>query len=843
MFSSLLRQQVGQAFPGAEDQDFLRQQLVTGDPATTADSVLRLLQSIDGVYGRYATLQAAASELGGLVVAEWDLASGRVIAGRNWRNLLGYPAEAPDDHRIEGWRSLVAPEDLSALDAWLSQDSGRAPDLLRMECRMRRFDGSWSWMSLVGRVTASAPDGRPIRMLLAHRNIDAQKALTGSLSAAKEAAEAAMHLRGAFLANMSHEIRTPMNAILGMVGLALDTRLDTEQRHYLETVRKSAESLLSIINDVLDFSKIESGRLDFERVDFSPAGVLADTVRALAFDAQNKGLEVIIDHSVDVPRRVWGDPLRLRQVLTNLISNAIKFTEAGEIVIGVRKHSGEPESCVLEFSVEDSGIGIPLDKQQTIFDAFSQADTSVTRRFGGTGLGLAISRRLVQLMGGSLSVESAPGRGSVFRFTARLAVDQTSTKPEPRKDQLARSRAVIVVRNAAMGRVLLQLCERCGFGAFVQDSDIGRAVAAMRDPGHFERSVLIADASILLAEHSWREHAPQGARLATVALHTIAAHRQDAERLRELGVSVHLVKPVTEEDLLDSVVSALGLQRDPASENFVLEPFTLDETSMEDPHVRERKLRILLVEDNPINQDLAVRLLQKMGHEVVVASDGAEALACCQSMAYEVILMDLQMPVMGGIEATEAIRAHEMRRTWYASSGPSSAYIVAMTANAMAGDRARCIEAGMNDYVAKPIRVEELAAALHRAAGARDAGSAAFESLATEESVFDFQTALRDLGDREIAMEIARLMYEEWEPYQEKLMGAYANRDAGGLSREAHTLKGQLAMFGAERARRSAQALEAAARGEDWEQCGRLMSELLTSMTEVKPLLERVLEG
>ena len=643
-----------------------------------------------------------------------------------FERIWGRSAESlsADPHQ---WTDFILPEDRARVQRVYEGLTGDAANV-DVEYRIMRPDGEIRWVRARGFQVRDAAN-RLIRLTGIVTDITERQRAADALRAsledvsrtnralqaeiverrrAEDAAEAANRSKSEFLANMSHEIRTPLNGVVGMTELALGTDFSAEQREYLDMVKLSAESLLTVINDILDFSKIEAGKLAVDAIPFDLSECLATTLKLLATRAQLKGLELAYDIRPDVPTALVGDPNRLRQIVTNLIGNAIKFTDHGEVVMTVEAETQTDSDAVLRFSVSDSGIGVPQDQQQAIFSPFIQADESTTRKYGGTGLGLAISTSLVGLLGGRIWLESETGHGSTFHFTVSFAL-QHAPLPEtrardPRLLHLRDMPVLVVDDNAVNRRILEATLRRWLMKPVMAES--GRAgVAAMLEgkmAGAPFPLVLLDGQMPEMDGFSVAEEMKGNPELAgtTILMMTSAGRRGDGARCKALGIAAYLMKPISQTELLEAILTVLDMPSGGPDQPEVVTRHSLRES--------RRKLRILLAEDNKINQLIASRVLGKRGHTVVIVGNGREALAALDEPGqrqFDLILMDVQMPEMDGFEATEIIRARDR-------SAGTHLPIIAMTAHAMKGDEERCLAAGMDGYVSKPIQVDQLVATI-----------------------------------------------------------------------------------------------------------------------------------
>ena len=819
------------------------------------DDLLSMLTTVGSQIGMFIDRRRAQEELDRFFTLSLDMLC---VAGFDgyfkrvnpaWRRVLGFD-EA--DLLSSPYLDRIHPEDREATIAEASK-LAEGKEVVYFENRHFHKDGTVRWLlwtaapfpgqqviyaaarDITERKEAEVTLGRYARDLeVTHRELEDQASrlaqLVRELEAAKRKAEEATETKSAFLANMSHEIRTPLNAILGMTTLALGTRLSAQQQDYLMTVKGSAEALLAVINDVLDFSKIEARRLELERAEFDLRDAVGDAAKLLALRASEKGLELACDVNRDVPYVVLGDAGRLRQVLLNVMGNAVKFTTTGEVVVRVtpQKAASGPGQVTLHFAVSDTGIGIPREKQEQIFQAFTQADSSTTRRYGGTGLGLAIALRLVELMGGRLWVESELGRGSTFHFTAvfDLPVAVTSV-PAVQEARVLEGLRVLVVDDHATNRRIVEEMLTSWHMAPTAVADAESAMKELRRASATGRRyhAVIADCQmpdvdgLMLARRIRRN---RQLRDIPIIMLTSVGRGDEAARVRRLGIDAYLAKPVTHSDLLDTLMDVFAAKR----VGMVAKVRHPRGTSH--PTARAaRGLRILVAEDHAVNRKLVTTLLRRRGHTVKAVENGRAAVTALGAAThrFDVVVMDLQMPEMGGLEATEAIRARE-------GAAGRHVPIVALTAHALRGDRERCLAAGMDEYLSKPIDADRLTIVVERLADAdrpalaAEPGSAAAGAADTE-AVFDEQKALTHTGgDRALLKRIVAVFRSEYPAMLRKIQRALKKRDGEGIRVSAHALKGSLATVGAMSARLRAAELEGMGRSELLEPAGRAYDRL-----------------
>ena len=674
-------------------------------------------------------------------------------------------------------------------------------------------DGRVTW-ALSSKMPFRNKNGAIIGTIGTTKDITAIKKAEAQLQLAHDAALESTRLKSEFLANMSHEIRTPMNAIIGMAGLLLETELSADQQDFAETIRGSADALLTVINDILDFSKIEAGKLTFERIDFDLAEMVEGAVDLIAARAQAKNLELALWIQPEAGVSLTGDPGRLRQILLNLLTNAVKFTEQGEVLVRVTQEAQTEAQTRIRFSVKDTGIGIAPQAMPLIFQAFIQADGSMTRKYGGTGLGLAISKQLVEMMGGHIGVESVPGRGSTFWFELSLPRQTRSPAIDASPVNLAHLRVLVVDDNATNRQILCHQvtswrlsCQECASG--VEALNLMRQQAALAKP--FEVAILDQQMpgmdGLTLAKCIKSDPAISGVRLIML---TSLGHRLDPQAINEAGLAMFLVKPVKKSRLFDCLATVMA----PKEESLAPAPClaSADDAPATEHRERRKSMKILLAEDNAVNQKVALRQLHKLGYAADAVANGLEVLEALKNIPYEVVFMDCQMPELDGYEATRRLRDQERASAWGAHRQPC--YVIALTAHALQGDREKCLAAGMDDYISKPVQMADLQAVLDRAQErfSRSAGGAIAVAEAAPAGppppvpelppAIDVSAlqSLRELqipGEPDPVSELVDLFLEDAAPRLERLQSAFEAMDRPTLTANAHSLKGSASNLGA----------------------------------------------
>ena len=776
---------------------------------------------------------------------DYDVVNNTLVWDDAMYLIFGVPPEKFSG-AYEAWESGLHPDDKESAVENL-QRSLRGEKDFDTEFRTVWPDGSVHYIKANGVVQRDS-EGRAMRMIgtnwdITEARLAAERISRASLElqqinrellAAKAEAERANQAKSEFLAHMSHEIRTPMNGILGMTGVALNTKLTSEQREYLTMVKSSADGLLTVINDILDFSKIESGKFRLDNVEFSLRECLGDTMKSLANRVEGKALELACHFCPDVPDALTGDPGRLRQIMVNLVGNAIKFTSAGEIVLEVSVESQGRDDCCLHFAVRDTGIGIPAAKQQMIFEAFTQADATTTREYGGTGLGLPISAKLVGLMHGRLWVQSEAGVGSTFHFTAQFGrVVNAREKPVPvALGEMRGLRVLVVDDNATNRRILQEFLEQWNMVPTLAESGAEALEKSRRaaQSGNLFQLVLLdfqmpgMDGLAVAAELQKSTSVP-------MVLMTSGLGTEDLARSRKSGMAACLTKPVKPSELLEAMLDAL-------SRSHHKEGAALASRSGEDSEMRP--LRVLLAEDNIVNQKLATLLLEDKGHAVTVAPNGRKALEAFDQQSFDLVLMDVQMPEMDGFQATHGIREREK------SSGRHIP-IIAMTAHAMRGDRERCLAAGMDGYITKPFEPDKLWETIRAVIAIAPAESQTEVSLQeaenfAEEEVVRASTLKAANDNRSFVSQIIGVFLKESETMMESIRKALAKADAYGVEYHAHSLRGALGIFGSSTATNAVRHLETIGRFGDLADAPGALATLEKELARLKSILSRISE-
>jgi PAS domain S-box-containing protein len=741
-----------------------------------------------------------------LALWDWDINKNVLYLSDQWSLIMGGEKKeqfTSDDFLLKRMNQ----EDFESVRSNLVEVLKGQSDYFSADFRIQKYSGDVAWIQANGKVVDRDLAGRAFRMMGTTRDITERKEAEEFLRQAKESAEQSTRIKSDFLANMSHEIRTPMNGIMGMTELVLDTDLTHEQREFIELVQSSADSLLNVVNDILDFSKIESGKMEIETIAFSLEDVLRNTLRTMAIKAHKKNLELLLNIDNNIPDQLLGDPGRLRQIIVNLVGNAIKFTEAGEIEVSVtqvaKAKDGPIEIC---FCVRDTGIGIPKNKLKLIFDSFSQADTSTTRKFGGTGLGLTISSQLLQLMGGSeILVESEERRGSSFSFTLSMdVVKEDVVEKFHQTGQISGMPILVVDDNKTHLQQINQTLERWKMEptlvSSVEQGFIEIEAAYRRGKPY---AIALVDSQMPgMDGFDLAQKLKNNSKYACPMIMMMTTDNQAVHtaRCQELGITSHVMKPIVKSELLNAILLALGgIEK--------IQPTVTRKIVSRS----ENALQILLVEDNHVNQILAIRLLEKLGHQVTLAQHGEEAVKQWQMGQFDVILMDVDMPIMNGYEATQKIREEEQVRGGHIP-------IIAMTAHAMAGDQEECLRHQMDAYISKPIDTKALMQRLDVLAKEKFPQEEQKVNVVDDSVIMDLDQALELLGNSpELFDEIATQFIKDVPQYMQQMKEGLAKNDSSKIMESAHAMKGMVVIFSAQRTLRELNSVQASVGHQDCE--------------------------
>ncbi len=773
------------------------------------------------------------------VIYDWDMQTNVGWANDQQFIGFGYPAQNSNIVTADWWKERLHPDERYRVINSIREATNQQRDTWSTEYRFQRADGTYAYI-LDRCVITYLENGLPSRCVGTMTDLSELKNAEQELILAKEKAEESAKAKSDFLANMSHEIRTPLNGIIGMTDMTLETNLTAEQKYYLNIVKSSSETLLGLINDILDFSKIEAGRLEFSATPFSLREEFPRTLQALGLQASEKDLEFICQIDQNVPDNLVGDALRLQQIIINLAGNAIKFTEKGEVTIKVKSQSVSKDEAVLHFIVSDTGIGIPEDKLSMIFDKFTQADASTSRKYGGTGLGLAITKRLVELMNGTIWAESKELYGSSFHFTAKFRIDPTKELSRSVSTEILENKRVLIVEdNKSTCEYLTEMLRhfKMKTSAVANGKDaLMELTRAVRNKHRYD--LVILDITLPgqingfdVAQTIKQDDLLSGTEIIVV---TMSQKISDRQQFAQMGITEFFSKPFDQTDLLGSIQKMLSrnkVETGGDSEFAQTGPTEVAATTKE-------TLKILLAEDNKVNQEVALTMLTKQGYDVRIASNGEEAVKAVQKELFDLVLMDVQMPAMNGYEATQKIR--QMHEPWLPHIP-----IIGLTANALAGDRQKCIDSGMDDYLSKPINMKHLLSTitrLHKNGSARSNGNEA----APQQVNFKvgYEELLNKLGgSRKVITTCLNLFNEEIPPLLIKLDFAFQGRNAEEIKWICHGLRSSLLTMEMYAATKLAARIEILAAQNAYEEMRQLLPGLKKEIDEAIDLIRNNLKN